>query len=144
MRAETSRTPDPRAGEPRVRVLLADDDDDIRYCLAQLLGYDGYEVIEATDGAELLAELSPWVLDPSGEPPADVIITDVRMPGVDGLSLVEGLRASGWPGPIILMSAYADDELREVVSRMPNVRFLPKPFHLDVLRSTLDKLEAAA
>jgi CheY-like chemotaxis protein len=144
MTLDRSRTKDPDHGPKRPRVLLADDDEDVRYCLAQMLDYDGYDVTEVTDGAALLAALSPWILDPSGEPPADVIVTDVRMPGVDGLSLVEGLRAHHWPGPIVLMSAYADDELREQVDRLPNVRFLPKPFHLEVLRSTLENLEAAA
>jgi two-component system response regulator MprA len=111
----------------RGRVLLAEDDADLRVGLARLLRRDGHEVCEVSDGSRLLEQLASWLLD-GGRAPADVIVTDVRMPGINGLSIVEGLRAGGYEQPIVVISAFGDDEMRERLSRLGRVSFLPKPF----------------
>src|SRR3954470_12154319 len=64
-----------------VRVLVAEDDDDFRSLVVSSLREDGYDVIEARTGDELLELITPPVIF---DPP-DAIVTDVRMPGVDGL-----------------------------------------------------------
>jgi DNA-binding response OmpR family regulator len=126
-----------RSSERPVRILLADDDHDIRAALAMVLEVDGYEVKEVSNGASLLDCLSSWILEERDQPPVDVIVTDIRMPGINGMTIVEGLRASGWTGPIIVISAFGDDVIRERVSQMDNVIFLEKPFNLVDLEKAL-------
>lgn len=119
-------SPRPSVARSHRRVLLAEDDADLRVGLARLLRQQGHAVCEVSDGARLLEELASWLLDGEGEP-ADVVVSDVRMPGVNGLSIAEGLRAGGYSGPIVLISAFGDDEMHERVARLPHVSFLPKP-----------------
>ena len=101
----------------RPLVLVVDDEPDVRTVLSHVLADEGYEVQVAADGQEALeitARESP-----------DVIVTDVRMPRVDGIELVRRLRAGGQNQPIVIVSAhYAAVDL-------PGVRFVPKPFDLD-------------
>ena len=133
---------DPRP-EPRTRVLLAEDDADLRQTWARVLDEEGYAVTEASDGAALLLELSSWVLEPQSAPPTDVIVSDVRMPGIDGLSLLEGLVANGWRGPLVVVSGHVDPPLRARVAALPNARLLPKPVAPGVLRATLREVTAS-
>lgn len=117
--------------EPRrVRVLIAEDDHDIRVGLRQLLEVAGYSVDCVSTGADLLGYLSPWILGERTrkDPPADVIVTDVRMPGFNGLNIVEGLRAHGFHQPVIVMTAFGDDTMRERVARMGQATLIDKPF----------------
>lgn len=107
---------------------MAEDDDDTRMALAQLLELDGYEVVTVPSGADLLDKLASWILEESSKPPADVIVTDVRMPGFNGLNIAEGLRANGWTLPILVMSAFADPEMRRRVRNMGAAALLAKPF----------------
>ncbi|MBL9037095.1 MAG: response regulator [Archangium sp.] len=126
---------------PRVRVLLAEDDADVRQALSRLLRRDGYVVRTVNNGQALVNVLSPWILGES-EPPADLIVTDMRMPGFNGLSVVEGLRACGWWQPVLLISAFADEHVQQRISSMKDVAFLPKPFDDVDLENALSKLLA--
>lgn len=130
--------PDPSAARP-VRVLIAEDDHDIRVGLRQLLEVAGYKVECVSTGADLLGYLSSWILsDPKGrEPPADIIVTDVRMPGFNGLNIVEGLRANGFHQPVVIMTAFGDESMRDRVARMGDATLLDKPFDPAVLEELL-------
>lgn len=125
-------------GRPRriPRILLAEDDHDVRSALARLLRLAGYEVRSVSNGMQMLDTLSAWVLD-RDDPPCDLIVTDVRMPGFNGLELVEGLRASGWRQPIVVISAFADAEMHRRVRRLEPAQLFPKPFEPDELEKTL-------
>jgi len=136
-------TPGPEAArkDRRVRVLVAEDDHDVRDGLCELLSIDGYEVQAVSDGAQLLDTLSSWILAPTPlRAPVDVIVTDVRMPGFNGLNIVEGLRANGWDQPVVVISAFGDDALRARIKQLPRVAFLPKPFEPEALEQALDSL----
>jgi len=121
-----------RSSAHRARVLLAEDDDDVRDAISSWLDLFGYEVIPVTTGAELLERMGSWLLE-NGEPPCDAIVTDVRMPGFNGLNIVEGLRDSGWTRPIVVISAFGDDAMRARIQGMDHVQFLAKPFDPDSL-----------
>ena len=78
------------------KILVIDDEEDIRIVLQQVLELEGYEVAVAADGREGLA-----ILDQDG---ADLVITDVIMPGMDGVETLEHIREK-WPGmPVIVIS----------------------------------------
>jgi CheY-like chemotaxis protein len=121
-------------------VLLAEDDHDVREALVAVLESEGCEVHAAKSGSELLERLGGWLLKEDPEPPADIIITDVRMPGFDGLSIVDGLRAYGWPLPVIIISAFADDEMRTKVAGIRSAALMEKPLDMDRLRPTMLRL----
>ena len=79
-------------------VLIAEDDEEMRRLLAQALQKDGYEVSECSNGFRLLDKLGNALRGPevqNCEPKEfDLIISDIRMPGVTGLSVLEGIRLS--------------------------------------------------
>jgi DNA-binding NarL/FixJ family response regulator len=88
----------------RIRVALADDQDLIREGLQALLERLGIEVVlVAVDGAELLQRISAT--------PADVIVSDIRMPGVDGISMVRELRRRGDRTPVVMLTTFDDSDL---------------------------------
>jgi CheY-like chemotaxis protein len=128
--AKDDQSEQDRAARESIRVLVAEDDDDIRDTVRDLLECDGYDVSCVASGGDLLAYLSSWILDePTARTaPADVIVTDVRMPGFNGLNIVEGLRAKGFRQPIVIMTTFSDDAMRARVSKLGSAALVDKPF----------------
>ncbi|MGH8297364.1 MAG: response regulator [Steroidobacteraceae bacterium] len=88
----------------KVRVALADDQDLVREGLQALLERLGVEVVLlAADGTELLERIEAT--------PADVIVSDIRMPGLDGISMVRELRARGDRTPVVMLTTFEDSDL---------------------------------
>jgi len=99
-------------------VLVVDDEPALRSALAQLLAEEGWQVLTAPNGeAALATQLAT---------PADLIISDVMMPVVDGHQLVRALRARGDETPVILMSALARGSDHAIPPGFAGV--IPKPF----------------
>lgn len=122
------------------RILLAEDDLDIRESLARLLEFNGYDVHAVSDGAQFLDYLAGWLFNEDTGDMSDVIITDIRMPGFNGLSIVDGLRASGWTHPVIVMSAFGDENVRSQVDKLGKAEFIAKPFLPEDLERALARL----
>jgi two-component system response regulator MprA len=115
--------------EPSPTVLVVDDEPAIREAVAMLLEEEGYAVRRAADGVQALTAIERDAID--------VVVSDVKMPRLDGAGLVRELRGRGHLVPVVLMSAiYADVDL-------PGVRFVPKPFDLDLLLTAVEKALAA-
>jgi len=106
-----------------VEVWIADDDESIRFVLGEALREAGRQVRAFTDAEDLLS--AAQVSEP------DVIVTDVRMPGIGGLKLLELLKARGVKSPVIVMSAYTDVASTAAAYRKGAFDFMPKPFDLD-------------
>lgn len=125
-----------------VRVLIAEDDHDIRIALEQLLLVAGYDVDCVSTGADLLGYMSSWILTDGTQrdPPVDIIVTDVRMPGFNGLNIVEGLRAHGFRKPVVVMTAFSDDTMKERVERMGGATLIAKPFDPSEFEQLLSSL----
>jgi CheY-like chemotaxis protein len=130
----------PSNAHQNIRVLVAEDDPEIRCELARLLELNGYQVTAVSNGKALLDRLASWLLDESANSPTDLLVTDVRMPGLSGLSIVEGLRANGWSQPIVVISAYSDDEMSHRLEQLSDVTFLAKPFEPAALEALLSQL----
>lgn len=120
----------------RGRVLLAEDDSEFRAMLASVLRHDGYEVIEAASGSELLRHFSATILWPERFRTPDVVVSDVRMPGPDGLAVLRGLRQFEWDNPVILITAFGDAATHAAAADMA-AAVLDKPFNIDDLRALL-------
>ncbi len=113
-------------------VLLAEDDDEMRYLMTRALRRDGYDVLAAADGAALSSALQAARVH--GREP-DLIVSDVRMPGMSGLDLVAWLQSQGYAVRTVLVSAFADEETVQRARELGVAHVLSKPFDLDDLRT---------
>src|SRR6195256_992725 len=113
-------------------VLLVDDDAPIRRMLERTLSAEGYEVAAVADGGAALAQVERSL--------PDLIVLDVAMPGIDGLSVTRRLRAKGLPVPILLLTAR--DALAERVAGLDAGAddYLVKPFEVDELTARVRAL----
>jgi two-component system, response regulator, stage 0 sporulation protein F len=116
-------------------VFLAEDDDDLRTTLASSLGDDGYDVVQARDGAELLELLGGSASVPWRRP--DVIVTDLLMPLYSGLGVLAALKQSGWEVPVIVITAATDPRMTADALRLGAAAVLRKPFSLTDLRTAI-------
>lgn len=123
---------------PLGNVLLAEDDPDLLDLLSCYLRRRGYRVFCVRDGTSLIERVVES--SPHGSLPAiDVIVSDVYMPGVDGLAALEELRDDGQTIPVILMTAFGGHELHERGRRQGAAVVLDKPFDLDRLLTAVDQ-----
>lgn len=119
------------------RIMLAEDDDEMRRLLAGALRRDGYEVVEAKNGDVLFDMLMTQLRQHGGPPPIELIISDIRMPGLSGMDVLAELRKSDWATPFVLMTAFGGSETRERARDQGAAAFLEKPFELDDLRTVV-------
>lgn len=120
-----------RVGPIRSRVLLVEDDDEMRSLLSAVLGAEGYQVHEARDGREFDAYLARALLGRELVP--DLIVSDIRMPGYTGLEVVESLRRFDWSIPVVMVTAFGTGETHAEARRLGVAATLDKPFDLDDL-----------
>ncbi len=118
----------------RTVVLVVDDDPDIRLALEMLLGYEGYGVWTAKDGEEALARLEAEAQ--KGRRPG-VVLTDLKMPRLDGLGLLERIRARSDGPPVILISGHGDIQTAVEAMRRGALNFLEKPLSEERVRVTI-------
>lgn len=114
-----------------VCALVADDDDDVRALLSAALRRAGFDVAEACDGDELL-ELFAELRASHGDQPA-VIVSDIGMPGCDGLEATRVLRTTCPGVPIVLITAFADAFTHRSAEDAGATVVLPKPVDRSVL-----------
>ncbi|MCA9627053.1 MAG: sigma-54-dependent Fis family transcriptional regulator [Myxococcales bacterium] len=115
------------------RVLVVDDEENLRLVLRTLLKRNGYEVETAGDGEEALG-----LVDSFGP---DVVLTDVRMPKLDGLDLLSTLKAKGHEATVIVMSAYGNMDLALEAMQQGAYDYIQKPFKPEEVVLTLKKAE---
>lgn len=108
------------------RVLLVDDSESVRETLADLLEADGFAVEQAADAVEALSVIRR-------APVFDVLVTDLSMPGADGITLIQQAREITRDLPAILLTGYADQVTSVAVIAGGNVHVLRKPVEADRL-----------
>jgi CheY-like chemotaxis protein len=115
-------------------ILIAEDNDDLRDMLSQFLGANGYRALEAADGHEAVEAAI------RGRP--DLIIMDLGMPGMDGISAVAEIRRRGLGSetPVVIVSAYDKLEYRTEAISAGCVGFLAKPLDPIELLKTIRML----
>jgi CheY-like chemotaxis protein len=129
-----TKSPSEHGATPRPRsVLLAEDDADLRKLLADSLRSEGFRVTECPTGLALVDTLVSRL--EAGERLFDLVVSDVRLPGVTGLSVLEGL--SEWDElrsvPMILITAFGEPRLHELARRFGAISLLEKPFAMTAL-----------
>ena len=125
-------TPDTVRLRPVATVLLVDDDPGVRFALTEVLADRGYRVITAGSGAQALTLLDG----------VDVVVTDLSMPGMDGLELVAQIRAR-MPGlPVILLTAHGSENMVRIASSRGACGCLSKPFDIDEIAQVIEQARA--
>ncbi|WP_336489543.1 response regulator FixJ [Methylobacterium nigriterrae] len=121
-------------------VHVVDDDPAMRDSVAFLLDTAGFEVRLYEAGTELLGQLP--------KPSRGAILTDIRMPGIDGLELLRRLRAAGQNLPVVMMTGHGDVPLAVEAMKLGACDFIEKPFDdealLQALRSALERGRSVA
>jgi CheY-like chemotaxis protein len=118
------------------RVLVGDDNEQMRRLIVELLEADGYEVSEATDTGQVLEQVS--------HTRPDLLILDVQMPGGGGVEVLRAIRSEAVNGrlPVLLLSGSVDLNV-DLASEVGADAQLPKPFRIDEFRDTVASLLAA-
>ena len=107
----------------KYRLLIAEDEKNIREGLAKALEMDGHEVAVAADGAEALKRFEKGDID--------LVISDLRMPGLSGEELLEKIQAENPGIPVIVLTGHGTVETAVNCMRMGAWDFLTKPVNLD-------------
>jgi CheY-like chemotaxis protein len=116
-----------------LRVLVAEDEPEIRGFLEEALGSLGAEVVTAVDGAD---GWRSW----SARGPFDLLLTDQRMPGLTGMGLLQRIRSERPRFPAVVMSGYGLEEFAEALDQDPHLLYLAKPFMLPALLEAIGRL----
>ena len=118
------------------RILLADDDAATRDLVQRALALDGHQVIVTQDGAEALDEIK------ASKGKIDLLISDVQMPGVDGITLVEKAVGAAPRLKVILMSGFTGELERADHLKSRIARVVTKPFTLEEMRNVVRQVLA--
>jgi CheY-like chemotaxis protein len=131
------------ASTPR-HVLLAEDDDEMRALLVMAFLRGGYHVTECLHGVDLLDHLKSFVcpqdMSPERWEDFDLIVSDIRMPGVTALEVIEGVGQYGGLPPIILITAFGDSNTRLRAYELGVAAVFDKPFEFDELIAKAENL----
>jgi CheY-like chemotaxis protein len=117
------------------RVLLAEDDFEMRRLLSRTLSHAGFDLVEAASGDEALDRLADQLLDEMDA--FDLVIADIRMPGCTGLDLLACLRHFDWNTPVILITAFGNAATHDEARRLGAFAVFDKPFDLDDLETAV-------
>jgi two-component system, NtrC family, response regulator len=113
------------------RILVVDDEQNARTALRTLLGEEGYDIAEAADGEEALAKIAE--LDPA------VVLTDMRMPKMDGITLIKRAREAGSEAAFVMMTAFASVQAAVDAMKAGAENYLTKPLDLQSVLIFLEK-----
>jgi two-component system, chemotaxis family, chemotaxis protein CheY len=120
------------------KILAVDDSASMRHMVGVTLRAAGYEVIEASDGDE--------ALEYARNHPVDLVLADVNMPRMDGITLVAHLRAlpSYHLTPMLLLTTESSQQSKQMGKRAGATGWMVKPFHPDQLLTTLERVLSGA
>jgi DNA-binding NtrC family response regulator len=113
------------------RILIVDDEERMRHLLSIMLSRKGYHVDQAGDGVEALEMI--------GATPFDMVITDIKMPRMDGVELLKRIMAMEIPLPVVFITAFATVESAVEVMRQGAVDYIIKPFEEDRILLTVER-----
>jgi DNA-binding response OmpR family regulator len=115
------------------RVLIADDSETILLLLRTRLEMEGYEVVTAEDGVEVIEALQKG-------PPPDILLLDAMMPRKSGIDALRELRASGVDTPVLIVSAHQDEMAAGAPTDVEVSGYITKPIDFDQLFSRIAEL----
>src|SRR5262245_23901935 len=120
-----------RFARPKGRILVVDDEANARTALAELLRDEGYQVETAADGFKALPKLEEFA--------PDLLLTDLKMPGMDGIDLLRRARERDPECAAVVMTAYGAVDTAVAAMRQGASDYLTKPINVDELSVVLDR-----
>ena len=105
------------------RILVVDDEESIRRTLRMTLEYEGYDVLEASSGAEALETIERENLD--------LVFLDIKMPGMDGLEALEELKERGRSPAVIMISGHGNVQTAVSATKLGAFDFIEKPLETE-------------
>ncbi len=124
----------------RTRILLAEDDFDVREALVAVLEAGGFEVIDFGDGRGIESYIDESVVLDLPHKRARAVLTDLRMPGCSGFDLLCQLDALGGPLPAVVLTAFGDPGTRRRAEDLGAIAVLDKPVDPDALVALLRRV----
>jgi len=118
-----------------IRVLIADDSETILLLLRTRLEMEGYEVITAADGVEVIEAMQR-----NSEPKPDILLLDAMMPRKSGIDALRELRAAGVDTPVLIVSAHQDEMDAGAATDVEVSGYITKPIDFDQLFSRIAEL----
>jgi CheY-like chemotaxis protein len=126
-----------------VSILVVDDESDVAELFRQRFRREvrqgTYTMHFANSGAEALEKLVGGI-----EPTLIVILSDINMPGMDGLTLLRKVKERQPGLPVMMVTAYGDDERRRLAEELGAAQYITKPIDFDLLKAQLQPLSDAA
>ncbi len=113
------------------KILIVDDDPSLRAMICILLHTSGHETLIARDGQEALELVKQNALD--------LMITDLRMPHMDGMNLLRAVKALALSMPVILITAYSSRETAAEAVKLGAFAYVAKPFEIKALMDTVGR-----
>lgn len=121
-----------------MRILVAEDDAEMRCLVVEALRRDGHDIFEAVDGRQLFNAVATSRDGSSQTPSVDLILSDVRMPVCNALDVLEELAGARPCPPLVLMTAFPNDETRRRAERL-GALVLEKPLSMETLRAAVGR-----
>ena len=119
--------------ETEVEILVADDEPAVALAIKSALKFCGYSVLTVSNGEQALERVK-------AEPTRfALVLSDHNMPGLGGLALVKALRVVGYPGRIVILSAFLSREIEAQYEELAVDQILSKPFNIERLRNALGR-----
>ncbi len=112
-----------RTGEKKAQIVVVDDDAENCRALSELLATEGFDPLSFEDGETV------WSAMANGQVRPDVMVVDVRMPGLDGVALLKRIKSCFPAVPVVLVSAFADEVVWAEGLRAGANDVFPKPIH---------------
>ena len=114
--------------DTKKRILIVDDEEDLTWSISKRLSRNGdtWEIICTNSGNKALEILTHTQFD--------LMVTDLRMPGISGLQLLSEVKMKHPHTPVIVMTAFGTLEVKEVLERWGGIGYIEKPFEFDDLR----------
>lgn len=115
----------------RKRVLIVDDEEDLTWSISKKLSKENntLEVLCANSGNSALETLSKYKVD--------LLVTDLRMPGINGLQLLDRVKSQYPQTNVIVMTAFGSLEIEEALKKWDNTGYIEKPFEINDLRKLI-------
>ena len=134
----------PQGNISKHRVLLAENDADVRSVIADALHHAGYETVLCRDGLDLLDHVSVFLFPhPIKSEKIDLIISDIFLPGVTGMEILEGIQSIDKFPPIILLAGFNIEITSKRASHLGAAALFPKPLDLDGLMKKVEAICAS-
>jgi DNA-binding NtrC family response regulator len=123
---------DLRKTDSIVRILIIEDDEEMRSLLEDILSEGGFQTESVSNGSEGLRKVT--------QEPFDLILTDIRMPGLTGLDILPVIRRLRPEASVIVITAFGNEEIRRRSVEKGAAGYLEKPIHMDKLKALVHEM----